>query len=338
MALITLLNAQLAYGHVALLDHADFALETGERVGLIGRNGAGKSSLLKILAGLERADDGTLQLQQGLRIAYVAQEPVLDLEGTVFEAVRESVADVIALIDQYTHGHGDLDRLQGADRGPGRLELGTARRRNAAAAASGRRRRDRHALGRKPQAGGAGPGVGAPAGRAAAGRADQPPRPGLDRVAGEPADRLQGQRGHHHPRPHLPRPGRHPHRRTGPRPPAFLSRQFHPVPAPEGRTAGAGSRDHRQGRQAAGAGGGLGAQGRGGPAHPRPGPHHAAGTAARAAARRGARPWAASGWTLRPACPAARSSPSSPRSARPSATRSSCAISPRPSCAATRSA
>ena len=114
MALITLLNAQLAYGHVALLDHADFALESSERVGLIGRNGAGKSSLLKILAGLERADDGTLQLQQGLRIAYVAQEPVLDLDGTVFEAVRESVANVIALIDQYTHGQGDLDRLQGA--------------------------------------------------------------------------------------------------------------------------------------------------------------------------------------------------------------------------------
>ena len=63
MALMTLLNGQLAFGHVALLDHADFALETRERVGLIGRNGAGKSSLLKILAGLERADDGDLQFQ-----------------------------------------------------------------------------------------------------------------------------------------------------------------------------------------------------------------------------------------------------------------------------------
>src|SRR5512140_2147398 len=113
MALITLLNAQLAYGHVALLDHTDFALESGERVGLIGRNGAGKSSLLKILAGLERVDDGTLQLPQGLRIAYVAQEPVLDPGASVFDAVRESVADVIGLIEQYTHGHGDLDRLQG---------------------------------------------------------------------------------------------------------------------------------------------------------------------------------------------------------------------------------
>src|SRR5688572_15574798 len=114
MALITLLNAQLAFGHVALLDHTDFALETGERVGLIGRNGAGKSSLLKILAGLEKADDGTLQLQQGLRTAYVAQEPLLDAESTVFQATLAGVADVIALIEQYSHGHGDLDKLQGA--------------------------------------------------------------------------------------------------------------------------------------------------------------------------------------------------------------------------------
>ena len=55
MALITLLNAQLAFGHVALLDHTDFALESSERVGLIGRNGAGKSSMLRILGGFEKA-------------------------------------------------------------------------------------------------------------------------------------------------------------------------------------------------------------------------------------------------------------------------------------------
>ncbi|MDB5872110.1 MAG: transporter related, partial [Ramlibacter sp.] len=113
MALITFLNAQLAFGHVPLLDHTDLSIESGERVGLIGRNGAGKSSLLKILAGLEKADDGILQLQQGLRIAYVAQEPVLDAQATVFEATLAGVANVIALIDQYSHGHGDLDKLQG---------------------------------------------------------------------------------------------------------------------------------------------------------------------------------------------------------------------------------
>ncbi|MGE4242301.1 ATP-binding cassette domain-containing protein [Ramlibacter sp.] len=113
MALITLSAAQLAFGHVALLDHADFALEAGERVGLIGRNGAGKSSLLKILGGLEKPDDGILQRQQQLQSAYVAQEPQLHSHATVFEAVRDGLADVIALVDQYTSGEGDLDALQG---------------------------------------------------------------------------------------------------------------------------------------------------------------------------------------------------------------------------------
>ncbi len=112
MALLTLSDAQLAFGHVALLDHADFALEAAERVGLIGRNGTGKSSLLKILGGLEQPDDGLLQLQQGLRIAYVAQEPQLAREATVFAAVREGLAPVLALVDAYIQGQGDLDALQ----------------------------------------------------------------------------------------------------------------------------------------------------------------------------------------------------------------------------------
>ena len=73
MSVITLSNAQLAFGHTALLDHADFSLEAGERVGLIGRNGTGKSSLLKILAGTLHADDGSVQRQQDLRVAYVGQ-------------------------------------------------------------------------------------------------------------------------------------------------------------------------------------------------------------------------------------------------------------------------
>ena len=114
MALLTLLNAQLAFGHVALLDHADFSLESDERVGLIGRNGTGKSSLLKILAGMEKPDDGTLQLQQGLRIAHVAQEPVLDLDKTVFDVVCFGVAHVKDLVDAYSEGVGDLNALQDA--------------------------------------------------------------------------------------------------------------------------------------------------------------------------------------------------------------------------------
>ena len=114
MALITLLDAQLAFGHVALLDHATFSLETGERVGLIGRNGTGKSSLLRILGGLAQPDDGARHLQQGVRIAYVAQEPTLDPAATVFEATSEGLAEVITIRDQYLSGADgvDLDALQ----------------------------------------------------------------------------------------------------------------------------------------------------------------------------------------------------------------------------------
>ena len=114
MALITLTDAQLAFGHVALLDHASFALDPAERVGLIGRNGAGKSSLLKILGGLAKADDGGLSVQQGLRITYVAQEPELALDATVFEAAAQGLAHAIALRTQYLSGAPglDLDALQ----------------------------------------------------------------------------------------------------------------------------------------------------------------------------------------------------------------------------------
>ena len=114
MALLTLQDACLAYGHVALLDHAAMSLEPGERLGLIGRNGTGKSSLLKILAGLERPDDGLLQLQQGLRRHYVAQEPQFVPGATVFEAVSVGVAEAKALRERYeAHAPGeDLDALQ----------------------------------------------------------------------------------------------------------------------------------------------------------------------------------------------------------------------------------
>ena len=109
MALITLLDAQLAFGHVALLDHADFSLESSERIGLIGRNGAGKSSLLKILGGLSKPDDGSMQVQQGLRIAYVAQEPQLDAQATIFQAACVGLETAIALREQYLSGASGLD-------------------------------------------------------------------------------------------------------------------------------------------------------------------------------------------------------------------------------------
>ena len=113
MSLLTLMHAHLAFGHVPLLDDASLSLQPQERVGLIGRNGTGKSSLLKILAGLEKADDGTLSVQQGLRVAYVPQEPLLDDAKTIEEAVREGLAPAQALIDAWARGEGDLHVLQG---------------------------------------------------------------------------------------------------------------------------------------------------------------------------------------------------------------------------------
>ena len=114
MAILSLADACLAYGHVPLLDHAALSLEAGERLALIGRNGSGKSSLLKVLAGTEKLDDGLLQLQQGLTRIMVAQEPQFAPGLTVFDAVGEGLAEVKSLRAQYeAHAPGtDLDALQ----------------------------------------------------------------------------------------------------------------------------------------------------------------------------------------------------------------------------------
>jgi ATP-binding cassette subfamily F protein uup len=91
MPYITLENASLAFGHHALLDKAAFQLDAGERVGLIGRNGAGKSSMLKALAGEIKLDDGKVWTAQSAHSVYVPQEPVLNPEDTVYEAVAEGL-------------------------------------------------------------------------------------------------------------------------------------------------------------------------------------------------------------------------------------------------------
>jgi ATP-binding cassette subfamily F protein uup len=101
MAVISLSNAQLAFGHVPLLDRAEFSLETTERVGLIGRNGTGKSSLLKVLAGMSKLDDGLLVMQQGVKITYVDQEPQFDKTISVFDAVASGMGEMQALLKEY---------------------------------------------------------------------------------------------------------------------------------------------------------------------------------------------------------------------------------------------
>ncbi|MFJ2987711.1 ATP-binding cassette domain-containing protein [Collimonas sp. NPDC087041] len=101
MAVISITNAQLAFGHVALLDRAEFSLEAGERVGLIGRNGTGKSSLLKTIAGVSKLDDGLMVMQQGIKIAYVDQEPHFDESMSVFDAVASGMGEMQALLNEY---------------------------------------------------------------------------------------------------------------------------------------------------------------------------------------------------------------------------------------------
>jgi ABC transport system ATP-binding/permease protein len=101
MPLATFENVSLAYGHVPLLDHVDLVVEPGSRIGLIGRNGAGKSSMLRLLAGTAQPDDGRIWRQPGLRIGFVAQEPELDAKQSVFEATVAGLGELSRILADY---------------------------------------------------------------------------------------------------------------------------------------------------------------------------------------------------------------------------------------------
>ena len=108
-------NLAVYYGPAIALDGVSLKVEEGQIVALIGRNGAGKSSLLKILAGLEKPDDGLLQVQQGLRRWYVPQEPLFKPGASVFDVVSEAVGEAKALRERFETAHGldadEMDRL-----------------------------------------------------------------------------------------------------------------------------------------------------------------------------------------------------------------------------------
>ena len=85
--LITLKNASLAFGDYPLLDNTDFSVQEGERIGLIGRNGTGKSSMLQVLARKSALDDGEIQVKDGLRVVLLEQEPVFPPAPTIRESL-----------------------------------------------------------------------------------------------------------------------------------------------------------------------------------------------------------------------------------------------------------
>ncbi|GAA3704499.1 ABC transporter ATP-binding protein [Oceanisphaera sediminis] len=104
MSLLTLQNAQLAFGDAPLLDGLEFNILAGERVCIVGRNGAGKSTLMKVIAGELQLDDGRRQLQQNINIARLEQDPpkVAD-DQTVFDYVAGGLAEMGALLAKYHH-------------------------------------------------------------------------------------------------------------------------------------------------------------------------------------------------------------------------------------------
>ncbi|OGQ88339.1 MAG: ABC transporter ATP-binding protein [Deltaproteobacteria bacterium RIFOXYD12_FULL_56_24] len=101
MATITLKDVGLSFGGLPLLNGIDLQIEPGERLCLVGRNGEGKSSLMKILAGELEPDRGEITRQKGLRVSRLTQEVPATLSGTVYEVVAGGLGEMFALISRY---------------------------------------------------------------------------------------------------------------------------------------------------------------------------------------------------------------------------------------------
>ncbi|MCG6870557.1 MAG: ATP-binding cassette domain-containing protein [Gammaproteobacteria bacterium] len=115
MPLVKLEKVSLAYGHRPLLDAADLELRRGERVCLVGRNGEGKSSLLRVISGEAAPDDGTVRVRPGMRVAGLAQQAGVQDEETVFDLVAAGLPGLGRLLSDFHHVTGELARSQSAD-------------------------------------------------------------------------------------------------------------------------------------------------------------------------------------------------------------------------------
>src|SRR5213593_1671903 len=104
-ALLAANDLALSYGHQRLLEAVTLSVAPGEKVGLVGRNGCGKTSLLRILAGHQSADAGEVTRQRGLRIGYLPQEFELDDKLTVRQNIEAGAADLMDWLGRYESGN-----------------------------------------------------------------------------------------------------------------------------------------------------------------------------------------------------------------------------------------
>ncbi len=101
MPVLTLHGIKKAFGHQILLDGVDLRISKGARIGLIGRNGEGKSTLLKIMAGLVEADDGSVHIKRGCKVAYLHQDPYFEPGQTVFHVVARGLGEISNTLEAY---------------------------------------------------------------------------------------------------------------------------------------------------------------------------------------------------------------------------------------------
>lgn len=103
MALISLQEVSLAFGGPLLFDRMNFQLEAGERVALLGRNGVGKTTLMKVIAGQIKVDSGEVIYQRNIKVTHLPQEVPTDIKGTVFDVVLSGLGDRVKLLSDYHH-------------------------------------------------------------------------------------------------------------------------------------------------------------------------------------------------------------------------------------------
>lgn len=110
-ALLSASEIRLTYGYQTLLDGVTLAVAAGEKIGMVGRNGCGKTSLLKILSGVQAADSGDIALRRALRVGYLPQEFELDAGLSVGENIAAGAADLVEAVRRYESGDGSESEL-----------------------------------------------------------------------------------------------------------------------------------------------------------------------------------------------------------------------------------